>query len=114
MELFDSSLDSAKSWFTNGYMDNQIKLGNTESQASFPRNAHFGLCDFFTLSRNGGYIIYGNKTLTIFDLNENSGTSQSCRCVKCSYCSDCKNGFEIDDMSIKEEIEQDFINKNLM
>ena len=51
------------------------------------------------------------KTLKSFEKIEEVGTVQSYRCPKCRNCFDYKNSCKIEEISIKEEIEQDLINK---
>ena len=58
---------------------------------------------------------YGScKTLKckkMFDMVEKVGTDVSYRCVSCRNCAECKNGENIELISIQDEFEQEVINK---
>ena len=53
------------------------------------------------------------KCLKTFEQVENSGTNISYRCVKCRNCNDCKKGALIEEISIREEYEQDLIDRSV-
>ena len=44
---------------------------------------------------------------------ENAGTDVSHRCVKCRNCPDCKISEQIEEISIREEVEQSIINRSV-
>ena len=54
------------------------------------------------------------KCETIFKMAEEAGSEISYRCVICRSCKDCKNHDNIETTSIREEIEQDLINKSVV
>ena len=45
---------------------------------------------------------------------EEAGSEISFRCIQCRSCNDCKHHDNIQAISIKEEIEQDLINKSVV
>jgi len=53
------------------------------------------------------------KYETIFNDVENAGSEISYRCIKCRTCTDCKDHDSTLAISIREEIEQDLINKSV-
>ena len=66
----------------------------------------------FIFSRTDLYNI--SSTTFIFNMAEEAGSEISYRCVKCRSCKDCKNHDNIETTSIREEIEQDLINKSVV
>ena len=48
-----------------------------------------------------------------FEQVENAATEVPYRCVDCRSCQKCKNGEQIELLSIKEEVEQELINKSV-
>ena len=58
--------------------------------------------------------LYSNllaRNLKVFEEVENAGTEISYKCNKCRDCKICKEHEQTEIMSIKEEVEQDVINK---
>ena len=53
------------------------------------------------------------KQQNIFNLVENAATEISCRCISCRDCKDCLNNEHIENISIREEVEQDLIDKSV-
>ena len=53
------------------------------------------------------------RNLKIFEEVKNAGSEISCRCIKYQDCKICKELEQSEIMSIKEEIEQDVINKSV-
>ena len=54
-----------------------------------------------------------NRKLKNFDEVENAGSEILFRCVDCRGCMRCKNGPQVETLSIREEVEQDLINKSV-
>ena len=54
-----------------------------------------------------------NTTSNIFDLVENAATEISYCCISCRDCKDCFNNEHIENISIREEVEQDLIDKSV-
>ena len=52
--------------------------------------------------------------LSSFNMAEEAGSEISFRCIQCRSCNDCKHHDNIQAISIKEEIEQDLINKSVV
>ena len=48
-----------------------------------------------------------------FDEVENAASEILYRCIDCRNCQKCKNGERTESISIKEEVEQDIINKSV-
>ena len=48
-----------------------------------------------------------------FEAAENAASDISYRCIDCRDCSKCKNGERIESLSLREEVEQDLINKSV-
>merc|ERR1712048_1081236 len=46
-------------------------------------------------------------------MGENAASEILYRCINCRNCQKCKNGERIESISIKEEVEQDIINKSV-
>ena len=59
------------------------------------------------------YCSYTSNKLQQFERAENAASEISFKCVDCRNCSKCRNRDKIDLISIKEEIEQDIINKSV-
>ena len=57
--------------------------------------------------------VHLSKNLKTFNLIEEAGSEITFRCINCRTCKDCKNHQQIEAISIKEEIEQDLINKSV-
>ena len=57
--------------------------------------------------------LLASRNQKIFEEVENAGTDITFRCINCRDCKDCKNHETIESMSIREEIEQDIINKSV-
>ena len=55
----------------------------------------------------------GPKCLKRFETIEATGTNISYRCGKCRNCSDCKTASRVEEISLKEEAEQDLINRSV-
>ena len=53
------------------------------------------------------------KQQNIFNLVENAATEISYRCISCRDCKDCLNNEHIENISIREEVEQDLIDKSV-
>lgn len=53
------------------------------------------------------------KRLKLFNDVEQAGTDVTYICIKCRGCNDCKNYQQEEALSIREEIEQDLINKSV-
>ena len=53
------------------------------------------------------------RNQNIFNQVENAASEILYRCINCRDCKDCKNNDHIESMSIKEEIEQEIINKSV-
>ena len=53
------------------------------------------------------------KQQNIFNQVENAATEISYRCISCRDCKDCLNNKHIENISIREEIEQDLIDKSV-
>ena len=72
----------------------------------------------FNDENDGGDILevkesYPSRKLRLFNEVEKAGTDVMYRCIKCRGCNDCKNYEQQEAVSIKEEIEQDLINKSI-
>ena len=59
------------------------------------------------------YFSFMVKQQNLFNAAENAGSEVSYRCIKCRECKNCTNNDHIDNVSIKEEIEQDLINESV-
>lgn len=55
----------------------------------------------------------GPRCLKSFEVSENAGTDISYRCVDCRNCAECKKGSSIEEISIREEYEQNLIDKSV-
>ena len=55
----------------------------------------------------------GPKCLKRFEDIEATGTNISYRCGKCRNCLDCKSASRVEEISLKEEAEQDLINRSV-
>ena len=53
------------------------------------------------------------RNLKMFEEVENAGSEISYRCSNCRSCKTCKEDARADMMSVKEEVEQDIINKSV-
>ena len=53
------------------------------------------------------------KALKVHEAVENAGTVSDYRCIDCRGCTKCKQGERIDKVSLKEEYEQEVINKSV-
>ena len=56
-------------------------------------------------------IVFRNRR--VFEEVENAGSEITFRCVKCRGCKDCQNSEKIEMISIREEAEQDLINRSV-
>ena len=54
-----------------------------------------------------------NRKQRLFQAVEDTGSSILFRCIKCRSCKDCKDHEIIENISLKEEIEQDLIVKSV-
>ena len=54
-----------------------------------------------------------SRNQKVFDQVEGAGSTISYRCVNCRGCQTCKDSEAIESISIKEEVEQDIINKSV-
>ena len=57
--------------------------------------------------------VYISKVCGSFDQAEEAGSVINYRCINCRSCKNCKNHTQIEAVSIKEEVEQDIINKSV-
>ena len=90
-----SGLTIYKSYFENadGYKENSFDNDEIENQTS-----------------NQAFI---SKSQIIFNQVEETGTLINYRCVKCRTCKSCKDHDQLEAISIKEEVEQDVINRSV-
>ena len=61
-------------------------------------------------SKTDSLVIRSEK---VFNLVENAASGITYRCVNCRNCKQCKDDEKTEIISIKEEIEQDLINKSV-
>ena len=59
------------------------------------------------------YCSYTSNKLQQFERAENAASEISFKCVDCRNCSKCTNSDKIELISIKEEVEQEIINKSV-
>ena len=53
------------------------------------------------------------KQQNVFNQVENAATKISCRCISCRDCKDCLNNEHTENVSIREDVEQDLIDKSV-
>ena len=56
---------------------------------------------------------FSMKQQNVFNQVENAATEISYRCISCRDCKDCVNNEHIENISIKEEVEQDLTDKSV-
>ena len=56
---------------------------------------------------------FSMKQQNVFNQVENAATEISYRCISCRDCKDCDNNEHIENISIREEVEQDLIDKSV-
>ena len=59
------------------------------------------------------YTCLASRAQSTFEIAENAGSEIRYRCPKCRSCEDCKKHQKVDMISIREEIEQELIDKSV-
>ena len=67
----------------------------------------------FTEIHDTSCYLHSTLTQKYFEEVENAASEILYRCINCRNCQKCKNGERIENISIKEEIEQDLINNSI-
>ena len=67
----------------------------------------------FTEIHDTSCYLHSTLTQKYFEEVENAASEILYRCINCRNCQKCKNGERIENISIKEEIEQDLINHSI-
>ena len=59
------------------------------------------------------FCMLSSRKQRIFEEAENAATEVMYRCISCRNCQGCRNGARIESISIREEVEQDLIDKSV-
>ena len=94
-------------------------IGGPHQSFAESHKHHFGQFNTSTAKSNLSYqslvafdtSCFHINSMNNFEVSENVGSEISYRCVTCRDCKACKN--QIEDISIKEEVEQDLIKKSI-
>ena len=89
-----------------GYEVNSPELSGDNSGNLPPGEGRVDPCVYKAMTRPP-------KCLKNFEVLEKTGTEISYRCMDCRNCAECKKGVLVEDISIREEYEQDLINKSV-
>ena len=95
------------------YFSEQLKLYQQGFDVN-PDISKLGFSNDCFYNFDGNLDIHLNKCIKQHNDCEEAGTLISYRCVKCRNCVDCKNHDALEEVSIREEIEQDLINKSVI
>ena len=110
-EVF-SKIDQCNMINKSTYLQQQLTIFQNGFQVN-PDLSILGYKEEKIIKSADASLTYTSRKFKTFQEVESTGTEMNYRCIKCRGCKDCKNYDQQEVTSIKEEIEQDLINKSV-